>query len=447
MLAAQAEFLSTAPPIHEEIDVSELSAPPGLNLQPQSESSPASGSTLQEITTESQPVQIPGNAQLPGSGRFTSLKTFFTDLKLSRIKQSFLRSRKKEVEVPGTDSGLDSQVISNAQDFNPLPAEAYDADKSSEEIFVEIGQQLRKRREMLSLTYEEVERHTRVRALFLKALEDGALEDMPSPVQTRGILANYAVFLDLDADTILLRFADGLQARYREKKPEKPSRTRARMTVNTSLPPLRSFIASDLLFGGGMAIMLLLFAIWGIGRVMTVRSALNPQATSPSISDVLSGTALATLPQEVTLIPAQDTSLTSTPLATQTFVLETLGPNVNVQVNITSIEQTFLRVIVDGVVQFDGRTTSGSDYPYQAKDQIEILVGNAAGLKVTYNGRDLGLMGNFGEVIDRVYTSKGVVTPTSTQPPTSTSTPKTTATPTQTSTPTPSITPSPKSGG
>ena len=59
---------------------------------------------------------------------------------------------------------------------------------------------------MLSLTYEEVERHTRVRALFLKALEDGALEDMPSPVQTRGILANYAVFLDLDADTILLQF-------------------------------------------------------------------------------------------------------------------------------------------------------------------------------------------------------------------------------------------------
>ena len=198
------------------------------------------------------------------------------------------------------------------------------------------------------------------------------------------------------------------------------------MTVNTSLPPLRSFIASDLFFGGGMAIMLLLFAIWGIGRVMTVRSTLSPQATSPSISDVLAGTALATIPpQDVTLIPAQDTSQASTPEATQTFVLETLGPDVNVEVNITSIEQTFMRVIVDGKEQFDGRTDPGTDYPYQAKNQVEILVGNAAGLKVIYNGRDLGLMGNFGEVIDRVYTSKGVVTPTSTQPPTSTATPRT----------------------
>jgi len=160
----------------------------------------------------------------------------------------------------------------------------------------------------------------------------------------------------------------------------------------------------------------------------------------------LAGTALATLPQEVTLIPAQDTSQAGTPLATQTFEVVTLGPDVNVQVNITSNEHTFMRVIVDGKVQFDGRTDPGSDYPYQAKDQIEILVGNAAGLRVTYNGRDLGLMGNFGEVIDRVYTSKGVVTPTSTQAPTSTATSNITATPTQSSTPTPSITPSPKSG-
>jgi hypothetical protein len=192
--------------------------------------------------------------------------------------------------------------------------------------------------------------------------------------------------------------------------------------------------------------MLLLFVIWGISRVMTVRSTNSPQATSPSISDVLVGTAQATLPQEVTLIPAQDTVQALTPEVIQTFELETLSPDVNVQVNIKSIEHTYMRVVVDGKVQFEGRTALGSDYPYKAKDQIEILVGNAAGLKVTYNGRDLGLMGNFGEVIDRVYTSKGVVTPTSTLAPTPTSTPNISATPTQTSTPTPSVTPSPKPG-
>jgi cytoskeletal protein RodZ len=283
--------------------------------------------------------------------------------------------------------------------------------------------------------------------VFLKSLEEGALEDLPSLVQTRGILANYAAFLDLDADKILLRFADGLQARHREKRPNQPSRTRAPMTVHTKLPPLRTFIASDLVFGGGMAIMLLLFAVWGIGRVMTVRSSTIPQATSPSISDILVGTPLPTLPQEVTLIPAQQTLQASTPQVTETFVLSTLPADINVQIDLISIENTFMRVVVDGKAQFEGRTVPGTDYTYQAKDQIEVLVGNAAGLKVTYNNKDLGLMGSFGEVIDRVYTAEGVVTPTGSPSPTSTATQKVTGTPTQTLTPTPSVTPTQKSGG
>ena len=356
-------------------------------------------------------------------------------------------SEANEAEGSKDEPGPNLQVLSNAKDYNPQPLVEVEVNVSSDKIFKEIGRQLRKRREMLSLTFDEIERHTRIKAVFLEALENGALEDLPSPVQTRGILANYATFLDLDSDTILLRFADGLQARYRENRPNQPTRNRAPMTVNTKLPPLRTFIASDLVFGGGMAIMLLLFAIWGIGRVMMVRSTTLPQATSPSISDILVGTAPPTLPQEVTLIPAQDTAEASTLAVTQTLELATLAADINVQITLTSIEQSFMRVIVDGNVQFEGRTVPGTDYPYQAKNQIEVLVGNGAGLKVTYNGRDLGLMGNFGEVVDRVYSVAGVATPTTSPQPTSTVTPKVTLTPTNTLTPTPSVTPSPKSGG
>ena len=76
---------------------------------------------------------------------------------------------------------------------------------------------------MLSLTLEEIERHTRMRAQFMDALEKGNFDELPSPVQTRGMLSNYASFLDLDVDDILLQFADALQARHRERYPEKTS--------------------------------------------------------------------------------------------------------------------------------------------------------------------------------------------------------------------------------
>ncbi len=300
---------------------------------------------------------------------------------------------------------------------------------------------------MLSLTYDEIERHTHVRTAFLAALERGALEDLPSPVQTRGILVNYATFLDLDADSVLLRFADALQARHRERSSQKKSgRTRAPMTVHTTLPPLRAFIASDLVFGGGLAIMLLLFAVWGISRVITVRSESAPRVTPPSISDVLAGTALPTLPQQVTVIPAAETPVVTELLeASPTLELATLDPNVNVQVDLTASERAYLRVMVDGKLAFEGRTEAGSTYSYQAKDQIEVVVGNAAALRIAYNRQDLGLMGNLGEVVDRLYTAEGVATPTSTPPPTRTPTPLVTATPTETLTRTPTVTPTPES--
>lgn len=332
-------------------------------------------------------------------------------------------------------------------DFNPVPQASAEGAESAEQVFAEIGTILRNRREMLSLTYEEIERHTHVRTALLKGLEDGAVYDLPSPVQTRGILANYASFLDLDVDAILLRFADGLQTRHRLQREKMPARARAPMAVNTSLPPLRSFIASDLLFGGGVAIMLLLFAVWGINRVIKVRSSAPPEATAPSISDVLVGTPLPTVPQEVTLIPASGSGVQTVVAPTQSVDVPTLAANINVQLNLLSPARTYVRVIVDGKVQFDGRTEAGQSYAYQASKSIEVLTGNAGALQATFNGRDLGFLGQFGDVADFVYTAQGIETPTTTPAPTRTPTPRTTQTPTGTPSPTPSVTPKPTSGG
>src|SRR5262249_43961003 len=131
------------------------------------------------------------------------------------------------------------------------------------------------------------------------------------------------------------------------------------------------------------------------------------------------------------------------PQVTGTVELATLGANLNVQISLVAVERTYLRVTVDGKVQFDGRVVPGSAYPFEAGRQIDVLVGNAAALRVTYNGNDLGLMGSFGEVIDRVYTVRGAVTPTSTQPPSPTPRPDFTPTPSET----PTMTPTPTRGG
>ena len=82
-----------------------------------------------------------------------------------------------------------------------------------------------------------MERHTHIRMHYVRALEAGNLAGLPSPVQGKGMLNNYAAFLGLDTDAMLLRFADGLQARLAARQPE---RTAAR-PVEKDIPPSATF--------------------------------------------------------------------------------------------------------------------------------------------------------------------------------------------------------------
>jgi len=362
--------------------------------------------------------------------------------------QTWLNRLSSLVSVASTkETPTAAEPIRAAADIQPEPAPVETPQPGGEtgsppsltstDIFAEIGRDLRKRRELLSLHLEEVERNTHVKAHYLAALEDGAMDNLPSTVQTRGMLSNYAAFLDLDVDLILLRYADALQARHRERNPQKPARA-AGDPIVPRIPPIRSFIAGDIVFGFGVAILLIGFTVWGVSRVMTVMNEEEIQPTAPSISDVLLATIDPSLfTPTATLAPVEDGLLQPT----VTIVIPTQNLNVNVQINLIAVERTYMRVIVDGEEVFNGRVLTGNAYPFEAETQVEVLVGSGAAIRVVYNGRDLGLMGDFGQVVSNIYREEEIVTPTllPTQIPTITPTP--TATVPATSTPVPSGTP------
>lgn len=71
-----------------------------------------------------------------------------------------------------------------------------------------LGATLRQAREQRALTFEEVETQTRIRVKFLQALESGDLSLLPSLAHARGFLRNYAQFLHLDANVIIVQFGE-----------------------------------------------------------------------------------------------------------------------------------------------------------------------------------------------------------------------------------------------
>jgi cytoskeletal protein RodZ len=329
----------------------------------------------------------------------------------------------------------------------PSPAEAPPAEPApparSQVIFDSIGESLRVRREALSLTLDEVERHTRVRKHYLQALEGGSFDRLPSSVQGRGMLSSYALFINLDVDAVLLQYAEALQAQLIERQPkpaEKPARKPLQLPFQIKLPRLklppvvRRYLSMDVLVGGGLVILLLAFAIWGAGRIIGANSTAAPQQTAPPISDVLiadpGGTASSPLP---TASPGGGPSLpAANPTAAVTLPA---GGGGAIEILLIALDQAWVRVTVDGTVAFEGRLVAGTAYPFGGDQQIEVLTGDGSAVGVLYNQSDLGPMGTYGEVVHRIYTVNTILVPTPAAAATLTPSPAPTQTPAPTANP------------
>jgi len=309
-------------------------------------------------------------------------------------------------------------------------------------IFVEIGQKIHEQRENLGLSLSDVERHTHIRSHYLQRIEEGRIDLLPSSVQGRGMVSSYARFLEMETESILLRFAEGLQAERMQKLAEqqKPQEEKPKK-ITRKMPPWRMLLTPDVLVGGGVVVLFLALSIWGISRISSVKKE-NSQPTAPSISQILlnssddMGTTTATFQSEFV---SPDMEFNGTPIA-QTGGSEILATatfpvidNAPLQIYIVAHQRAWMRIISDGKEVYRGRVVPGNAYPFSGNEQVELLTGNAAALQVYFNQTDLGILGVVGQAMGLNFTKNGMQTPT----------PIFTATATQTIAPTMTLQPSP----
>lgn len=350
-------------------------------------------------------------------------------------------------EILGQRTQLAEETSEKAKTDSASQSARTGAGEENANTFGEIGAMLAHQREVLGLNVDDIEAHTHIPAHYIAYLENGEFDSFPSPTQARGMLANYAAFLDMDASGIMLKYADALQAKLSARQiapaepaeaPASPPRSR-KLRVPLHLPPwVRMFFSPDTFLVSITGIVVVAFIIWGIGRITRTQAELVPLPTAPSLVDALLPSATAS--------PTPQPGLQSTPtlelLDVNTGEEEpTAAPTIQVaggssiQVFIIVRQRTFLRVIVDGETAFDGRALAGESYTFNGQTQVELISGNAAALQVVLNNQDYGTLGIFGEVVDLIYTREGVITPTAL--PTNTLSPEelATATPEPTATP------------
>lgn len=378
--------------------------------------------------------------------------------------RGFLRSYASYLGLPPEqllvylDVAAAPELTEAAPSSVPAPVQKEPEGGQERSFFIEIGQRLQQQRELLGLSIEDVARHTHLRDHYLRALEAGDQDALPSPVQGRGMLHNYAAFLGQDPEPLLLLFAEGLQTRLAAKQAARPQPKTTRRPRRMPAA-LRRVISSDFLLGGIMVLSLAGFIIWGVIRITSMQSQQEPEATVPSIAEALlpeSEPEISPTPTE----PATPTEFILGGEGTQTNEVggdpeglseqgEEEGEEMEVelpppsgagaQVHIIVRQRAWVRVTVDDKVEYEGRMLPGSAYTFTGVEYVEVITGNGAALQVFFNQQDLGQLGIYGEVVERVFTAAGVLAPTPTVAPTETPAPPDTPVPDATA----AITPTP----
>jgi cytoskeleton protein RodZ len=328
----------------------------------------------------------------------------------------------------------------------PIPVEEL---KPSGTIFHEIGNDLRQRREILGISLSDIEQHLHIRLHYLKALEAGKVDDLPSLAQGRGMLSNYARFLELDAEALLLRFADAQQARRVERvAPQSSGKGLSHQPQAPSRPSvLKRLLTPDLLVISLVIVVFFGFAIWSAAQVNAISTQQN-KITPPSIAQMLLITPSETVDASTSLpggemnTPVDETETTQEASSNEEPTAVPTLDNLPLQVYVIASQRAWMRITADGKVVFDGRVLAGNAYPYSAKTNIQLETGNGAGLQVYFNQKDLGKLGTVGQVVNLVFSQSGMITPTASFSATPTATQILTATLTPTATvPTSTITP------
>jgi len=303
-----------------------------------------------------------------------------------------------------------------------------------------IGDILRESREQLGLTLEEVERSIRIRKMRLEALERGDFDSLPSRVQALGFLRNYADFLGLDPDKLLHLVTQGEGGSLRGGSTNRGPNIRGRSGVHAGLSKPRRFkIYGDQIITGGVALAVIALLVWGTSRIVAGLNQPPAEATEEisSSAPVLEEEPSST-PQLAGLsAPPVQATLDLGPTLTATLPLGLVD---SIEIELVADQSAFVQVLVDGLERYQGRMQAGERLTFRGDDRVEIITGNARGLRIYFNGQDQGILGDVNQVLTRVWTIRGMQTPTPTQTLTPSASPPASETPPATITPVPQAT-------
>ena len=231
-----------------------------------------------------------------------------------------------------------------------------------------IGRYLKREREIRNISLREVSKNTKVKEHLLRAIEEDQYTSLPSPTYVKGFLLSYAKYIGLDPNDVLLRY----EASLREKQVTGPE------------APLENKILWNIKY------------LWIIGGVIVVSLFVSYffflYPSKPPVESI------SVKPKAEEPVPAapQIAGTTSTP-EEQPFSLQ-----------LRAVEKTWVRIQINGQPEHEMTLKPGETVSHQGLKRINLVVGNAGGLDIIFQGKPLERFGKSGDVVNLIFTPQGV---------------------------------------
>ncbi len=293
---------------------------------------------------------------------------------------------------------------------------------------------LKKARERAGLSLQEAESKTKIRAKYLKALEEGQYNKLPADVYVRGFLQAYCRLLNLNYQKIVQLYnrERGIHSSLQKiKEPQMPKPIRSpKIIITPKTIIIGGLILAFLLISGYIWYQFSKFTspptleiIYPQNNLQVDTNSIVVEGKTDPVAELFineqaisinpDGTfkTLISLQQGVNLIKfsAKNKLGKETVIERQimaTFKLATKEPpkekeesSEKIQLTLTiGPDSAWIHITSDGKLAYQGVMLPGTSQSFEATESIVLTTGNAGSTQVTFNGKNVGKLGKPGEV-------------------------------------------------
>jgi len=232
------------------------------------------------------------------------------------------------------------------------------------------GERLRATREWLGITLDEVEAETKIRKLYIEALENENFAILPPQVYAIGFVKQYARVLKLDEELVCAEFK---QVAYPEVIPEPVAEKPVRKRRKIQLPrlPYRNLAG---------AVVFLLLAIW-VGNLFAnyLGDKMTPAPPAPPVQSGEKNPPAADQSEAPAAVPME------------------------IRVKVKPGMQCWIRVVTDGGNKTEMTLAEEQEETFTARANLQLRLGNAGAVDVTVNGKPVAALGEMGQVVEKEF--------------------------------------------